>query len=108
MNSDRWPDLVWRHAGDGGLASWLMSDSTVLSTQWLYPPANTDLTWRIVGVADIAENGVHDGKPDLIWQNTTTGYLGLWYMNGLETRQTIYLTPNTIGPSSNWRIVGMK
>jgi hypothetical protein len=64
--------------------------------------------WKLVGVADIAQNGVRDGKPDLIWQNPVSGYLGLWYMDGVQTLLTIYLTPNTIGAGTNWRIVGVK
>ena len=85
-----------------------MTDRAISATVWLYPPANLNLDWKLVGVADIAQNGVRDGKPDLIWQNPVTGYLGLWYMDGVQTVLTIYLTPNSIAAGTNWRLVGVK
>jgi hypothetical protein len=110
LNGDLWPDFVWRNyaPNDGGLAAWYMTDRTISATVWLYPAANTNLDWKLVGVADIAQNGVRDGKPDLIWQNPVSGYLGLWYMDGVQTVQTIYLTPNSIGAGTTWRLVGVK
>ena len=86
----------------------VLTDRAISGTVWLYPAANTNLDWKLVGVADIALNGVRDGKPDLIWQNPISGYLGLWYMDGVQTLQTIYLTPNSIGAGTNWRLVGVK
>ena len=34
--------------------------------------------WQVGAVGDF--NG--DGKPDILWQNTTTGVRGFWIMNG--------------------------
>ena len=91
FNGDLWPDFVWRNyaPNDGGLAAWYMTDRAISATVWLYPPANLNLDWKLVGVADIAQNGVRDGKPDLIWQNPVSGYLGLRYMDGVQTVLTI-------------------
>jgi probable HAF family extracellular repeat protein len=47
-----------------------------------------------------------DGKPDLIWQNQTTGEIGVWFMNGTTMTGFSYLTPDTVS-DLNWKIVGV-
>jgi len=40
--------------------------------------AAVDPTWTVVGIADFNA----DGKPDVLWRNTATGLVAVWYMNG--------------------------
>jgi hypothetical protein len=103
MNSDGHPDLVWWRDGTGGIATWLLSDTQVLNTLWLSPDTVSDLNWRIVGAVDMNS----DGQTDLVWQNVSTGQLGVWYMNGTALGTTAYLggSPQT---DNNWRIVGVR
>jgi hypothetical protein len=103
MNGDGHPDLVWRHYGTGGIATWLMQDTQVLTTSWLSPDTVSDLTWRIVGVIDMNA----DGKADLIWQNVSSGVLAVWYMNGTALITTNYLGGSPV-TDTNWRIVGVR
>ncbi len=49
MNGDGHPDLIWQHAVDGRLATWLMHGLEMLSGTLLYPPTVADTNWRIVG-----------------------------------------------------------
>jgi hypothetical protein len=45
-----------------------------------------------------------DGKPDLFWQNTTSGDVYLWIMNGTTQAGGTYLA-HGMGP---WKVVGPK
>ena len=103
MNGDGHADLVWRHYGTGGIATWLLNDTQVLNTLWLSPDAVSDLTWRIAGVVDMNA----DGQADLVWQQVSTGVLAVWYMSGTVLGSTAYLggSPNS---DTNWRIVGVR
>ncbi|KJU86574.1 hypothetical protein MBAV_001232, partial [Candidatus Magnetobacterium bavaricum] len=40
----------------------------------------SDLSWQIKGIGDF--NG--DGKSDILWQNTKTGLVYIWYLNGTK------------------------
>ena len=113
MNGDSWPDLIWRqYVSPGSMAAWFLTDSIVIDVDYPTPdPNNPDLNWRIVGVADIANNGVRDGHPDLIWQRDGTNGLAVWYMGGtkgLARQLTVWMDPPTIGPNSWYRIVGVR
>ena len=87
MNGDGHPDLVWRHYGMGGIATWLLNDTQVVNTLWLSPDTVSDLTWRIVGVIDMNA----DGQTNLVWQNVSSGILAVWYMSGTALGSTAYL-----------------
>src|ERR1051326_1079821 len=79
FNSDGKPDLVWQNASTHQVFVWYMGGAlgnTFLGSTYL---ASTGMTgWSVVGVADF--NG--DGKPDLVWQNSTTRQVYVWYMGG--------------------------
>jgi len=40
--------------------------------------ANAPTQWKIVGNGDFNS----DSKPDILWQNTSTGECAIWFMNG--------------------------
>src|SRR5262249_42986350 len=63
--------------------------------------ANVPLTWQIVGVADL--DG--DGKDDLVWRNSQTGDVSVWFMNGLKVTHTGVIA-SAVLPLA-WRIVGV-
>jgi hypothetical protein len=106
FNGDGDPDLLWRHAGTGGLVVWLMDGVNKVTAQVPQPsaPSADALNWRVVGTADL--NG--DTHPDLLWQHGPTGNLIVWYMNGLVRTGTA--TPTPSAPSSdvtNWDVVAI-
>lgn len=45
-----------------------------------------------------------DGKPDLIWQHQTGGWLAAWFMDGTTAVGGSMFTPN--GTDGNWEILG--
>jgi hypothetical protein len=103
MNGDGWLDVVWRHYGHGGLATWFMRDTTLVQAQRLTPASSPDVNWHIVGLADVNR----DGQLDLLWQHYADGRLGVWYMNGVEIL-TAALLERSVSANVDWRIVGVK
>jgi hypothetical protein len=103
FNTDGHVDLLWEHQGHGGLVVWFMNGTSLLSANWLSPSEVSDLTWKVAVVADF--NG--DGKPDLLWQNQTTGGLVVWFMNGLSLTTAQWVTPSGVGASrATWKVIG--
>jgi hypothetical protein len=56
--------------------AWLLDGSTIKATQPLSD--SLDSNWMLVGRGDFNT----DGKPDLVWQHRTEGWVSLWYMDG--------------------------
>jgi hypothetical protein len=57
--------------------------------------------WKAVAVADM--NG--DGKPDLIFQNSTSGQMQVWYLNGATVTGSAVLSASA---AAGWTGVGPK
>lgn len=103
LNADGKHDLLWQHAKDGSLAAWLMNGARLQQSVALNPDRVDDPNWKVGGVADA--NG--DGQPDIFWQDTRGGNLGLWLMNGLSLSASIALQPERL-TDTNWRIVAVR
>lgn len=99
FNLDGWPDLVLQHEGDGRLAVWLMSGTTLLEEVAVTPGQVSDLDWKIRAVGDINR----DDWPDLIWQHRTTGDLAAWLMDGTRQLRAVSLAQVA---DTNWLLVG--
>lgn len=98
MDDDGLLDLVWWHRTRGVIAAWFMWDTYVRTTRSA-SHALPDTNWNLVGLTDL--NG--DKRPDLLWQNTATGALGVWFMNGLTQIGGRHLEPSRVA-DLNWRI----
>ena len=61
----------------------------------------TDLDWQVAGVDDF--NG--DGKADILWRNTVTGFNVIWQMNGFTTAASQQIAVVT---DLNWQIENRK
>ena len=59
-----------------------------------------DTNWKLRGAADFDQ----DGMSDLFWQNTATGHLSVWLMNGATVRTMLAPTPGLMADHA-WRIV---
>ena len=100
FNADGKPDLLWQHRTTGQLSAWFMNGTAMTSSTLLTPSFVADTNWKIAGVADF--DG--DGRPDLVWQHQTTGWIGVWFMNGTSMTSTALFTPSTVADTA-WRIV---
>ena len=105
FNGDGKMDLLWQNIFDGYLATWSLNGTSMLSSDLLSPNRVPDTNWRMVGTGDF--NG--DGKPDIVWQEQTQGWIGIWLMNG-----TTLLSSTTLSPRArervddiNWKIAGV-
>jgi hypothetical protein len=101
FNADGQADIVWQHQTTGEASVWLMNGTTLVSGRLLTPAGVSDTNWKIKAVTDLTG----DGKPDLVWQNISTGYLAVWLMNGTVQTDGIYLTPSRVADTT-WHLVG--
>ncbi len=86
FNGDGKPDILWRNTTTGYNAVWYMNGKTVTGVDFV-PYLDPALGWSIAGVGDFNS----DGKPDILWRNTSTGTNGVWYMNGITFISFAYL-----------------
>ena len=101
-------DLLWQDQAQGYLALWTMSGTDwwrMASSDLLAPNRVMDTNWKIVGTGDFNA----DGKPDIVWQEQTQGWVGVWLMNGRTLIQSVTLSPQAFERVSdtNWKIVGV-
>ena len=47
----------------------------------------------------------HDGFPDLLWEDTSWGYVVIWHMSGSSLINSFYTSPPILD-DPNWRAVG--
>ena len=101
-------DIVWQNQQDSGhLGAWTMDGAGhgVTSLTFTQPFGAISTTWKVVSVNDF--NG--DGSPDVLWQDTATGTVACWLMNGTAatTAGNITIASGAGAPDpSQWRIVG--
>ena len=100
FNHDGNPDILWRHTtGDNELAVWFMDGINLIGSAGIGWSV-ADQSWAIVGVGDFN----HDGNPDILWRNTSEGWNAVWYMDGVNPFESVYLY--TVAEQS-WTIVGV-
>jgi hypothetical protein len=94
FNADGMSDIAWRDSS-GNAAVWLMNGNQLLQAGGL-GQADPNL-WKIVGQRDF--DG--DGKADLLWNDTSSGQVAIWFMNGAQVSQYAS-APSAPG----WTVVG--
>jgi hypothetical protein len=79
-----------------------MNGATTISISALSPDRFSDLSWKVVAVADFNK----DGFPDLLWRSDITGTFGVWYMQGPNLLSRAMLNPTSVGDLT-WKVVGV-
>ena len=92
FDGDGLGDLILQHQATGCMVAWHMTGTSLLKQSWVAPDCVADPAWSIRGVADFDR----DGKPDLLFQNISTGGILVWLMNGTALRQQLWLTPSAV------------
>ncbi len=103
-------DLVWHNTATGEAALWLMNANAAgLKALRFLGATPAGQAWRCRVVNDVDTNGV----PDLVWQNETTGVVGLWLMTTSGSGGSIAFQTTWLGvwappdsASLPWRVVG--
>jgi hypothetical protein len=100
LDGDTQPDFLFQNQTTGELAYWLMDGDQATAIDYLFP-SNPGAPWRVAGMADL--NG--DNSTDLVFQNSKTGDLAYWLMDGTMATSIGYITPKN--PGTDWNLVGM-
>jgi hypothetical protein len=101
FNGDGKSDILWYNASTGYGAGWLMSGLSTLNANLIAPYA-LSAGWVPVGKGDF--NG--DGKADVLWRNSSSGQLLIYFMNGLTVTSVAAVEQSSPLPSV-WSIVGI-
>ena len=99
FNRDGQPDLFWHHQQTGELYTWLMNGTVVVDGAFFDPRFFTDTKWQIRGVGDF--DG--DGRSDVLWHNSVTGDLYVWFMNATVVTGASFLNPSGLA-DTRWQI----
>jgi hypothetical protein len=109
FDNDHRPDIVWHNDATGETQIWFMSGSSVVGRATVLDESRQAILigapWHIVATRDFNQ----DSQTDILWYNSNTGELQVWFMNGyaIGSRATVvdeYGSPIFIGLP--WSVVG--
>jgi len=79
LNGDGQTDLLLQDANTGNVAYWLMNGTMQIGVGFI-SPKNPGADWQVAGMADFNR----DGYADILFHNSKTGELYIWYMQGVN------------------------
>ena len=106
FNGDGRMDLLWQDTAEGYIAVWTMDGLVLRGSDLVTPARVSDTNWRIAGTGDLTPGGARDGKPDIVWQHDTEGWIAVWTMDGLQLVSSDLTMPNRVS-DTNWKIVAV-
>ena len=101
-------DILWQQSGTGALAEWLMNGSQISSSAtptYQGIAVSPDASWSIAGIGDFTGNG----NDDILWQQSGTGALAEWLMNGgtISSSATPTYQGSAVSPDASWSVAGI-
>ncbi|MFL6796059.1 MAG: FG-GAP-like repeat-containing protein [Xanthobacteraceae bacterium] len=99
FNNDGFGDVLWQDT-NGALAVWLMNKTTHLVASAVL--GTVPAPWSIAGVAHFNTDANIPGRSDILWRNTATGEVAIWFMNGISVVSSALVGTAPL----NWSIVG--
>jgi hypothetical protein len=99
VNNSGRPELIWQNRSTGRAALWFLQNDGTFESAMLIRDQDMG-AWRIAAVGDITG----DGKPELIWQNVSTGRVGAWELQPDGTFDNAFLVRDI--SMGNWTLVG--
>ncbi|HXG71624.1 MAG TPA: FG-GAP-like repeat-containing protein [Gemmatimonadaceae bacterium] len=101
FNRDGKPDIVWHHRTEGRIYLWYMDGTTRIGHTAFSIYGISGEAWKVVGVGDFNQ----DGKPDLVWQHDTLGWLVVWLMDNATLIGGLDMSPGQV--DAEWKIAGV-
>lgn len=99
LNGDGIPDLVFQNAQTNQVSVWFMTGSDGLGIASAPIIRTAAPNWQIVAAADMN----NDGVADLIFQNTTTNQISIWFMN--PGGMSFSAAPIVATAGAGWKLV---
>jgi hypothetical protein len=100
FNGDGFGDILWQHPS-GALAVWMLNGNKLQTVQSVNASFESGSAWQVVGTGDFNS----DGKPDVLWQHMTEGWLNVWYMNGTTLISSVPLSIDRVADAT-WKVIG--
>lgn len=99
LTADSKPDIYWRNVSSGRVISWTMDGIVSQATATLWAASSPgDSAWVPITAGDFNA----DNKPDLVWRNTASGRVIIWYMDGTTRSSTATIWPVTSAADALW------
>jgi hypothetical protein len=100
LNGDGQPDILFQHNTSGNLYVFFMHGTTMFAGGFVNP-ANPGTGWVVSALTDM--DG--DGQKDIVFQNSNTGQIAYWSMDGATMIYTGFPRPSNPG-GAVWKLVG--
>ena len=98
FNHDDQSDILWQNANTGQASIWEMNGNSLIAGGPVTP--NPGPNWKAIGTGDFTGDGFAD---DILWQNTSTGQVSIWEMNGTSISGGGPVSPD---PGPTWKAIG--
>ena len=98
FDGDGLSDILWQNTTTGQASIWEMNGNTLTGGGPVSP--NPGPAWKAVGAGDFTGDGHSD---DILWQNTSTGQVSIWEMDGNTLMGGGPVSPD---PGPSWQAIG--
>ena len=101
INGDGHGDILWQNPLSGQTSAWYMEGAQYRTAGLIEPDITVPAEWTMVGASDFNS----DGNSDLLWRNSTTGSIALWFLDKSGDLTGAEVFPQVV--PGDWQIVGL-